>query len=197
METVRDQRRREIITAARRIVAAEGLEGLTIAALEDKLGFTRGVITYHFDNKDEIVEAVLNSALEEIDIGMRGALAQAPSPSEAVKAVLQAMLRGYLEHPEAGRVLLSFWGRLTTDVRAQKANAALYARYRRQAQKLVGEGQKAGAFSASVSVEGMSALMVGVVLGLASQAYFEAGAFDVDAALGEATQALLARLTPR
>src|SRR5262245_2381234 len=93
---VREQRRRQIVAAARRIVAAEGLEGLTVARLEEKLGFTRGVITYHFANKDEIVDEVMTSALAEIESSLRGALAAATSPTKAVRAVLHAMLRGYL-----------------------------------------------------------------------------------------------------
>ena len=58
-ETVRDLRRAQIIAAARAIVCRDGLDALTIGALEQKLAFTRGVITYHFAGKDDIVRALL------------------------------------------------------------------------------------------------------------------------------------------
>src|ERR1700722_2409301 len=70
-DSVRDLRRGQILTAARRLVAEHGLEALTIGALEDRLAFTRGVITYHFANKDEIVRAVFASAIDEIDASVR------------------------------------------------------------------------------------------------------------------------------
>ena len=65
--TVRDLRRQQVVAAARAIVAQQGLEALTFAALERELGYTRGVITWHFRNKDEIVAAVLHDAVEDID----------------------------------------------------------------------------------------------------------------------------------
>src|SRR5205814_9753674 len=55
-DSLRDLRRAQIVAAAREIVAGDGLESLTIGALEKRLGFSRGVITYHFRDKDEIVE---------------------------------------------------------------------------------------------------------------------------------------------
>ena len=43
----------------------------------------------------------------------------------------------------------------------------------------------------------MAALLVGIVLGIATQHYFEPGSIDVDAAVEEAVETVLARLTPR
>ena len=73
-DSIRDLRRGQIVTAARRLVAEQGLEALTIGALEDRVSFTRGVITSHFANKDEIVQAVFASAIDEIDAAVRRAV---------------------------------------------------------------------------------------------------------------------------
>src|SRR5437773_5389573 len=100
-ETVRDFRRAQVIAAARSLVAEEGLEALTIGALEERLAFSRGVITYHFRNKDEIVEAVLAHAVAEIEEALRAELRASESPEERVGAVLRSMVRGFLAHPEA------------------------------------------------------------------------------------------------
>ncbi len=179
--TVRDFRRGQILAAARTIVAEQGLDALTIGALEDRLAFTRGVITYHFDNKDEIVAAVLESALAEIDEATRVQVEASDSVAEKVRAVLRTKVRGFLDHREAGLILLSFWGRITSDAKIRAANARLYATYRRQGARLTGD-------------ENIAALLVGMVIGIVTQEYFQPGAFDVDAATEEAARCVLARL---
>jgi AcrR family transcriptional regulator len=193
-ETVRDFRRGQIVAAARRIVAEQGLEALTFGALEDRLSFTRGVITYHFANKEELVGAVFTSAVEEIDAAVLAEVEAGATIGDKVGAVLRANVRGFVERAEAGRVILSFWGRLSSDPRVRELNAELYARYRRRAARLIRRAVASGEI-AKVDPAVVAALLVGLVLGIATQHYFEPGAIDVDAAVDEAVRTVLARLT--
>lgn len=196
-DTLRGLRRGQIVAAARALVAAEGLEGLTIGALEARLGYSRGVITYHFRDKEEIVAQVLRSAVEEIDAATAAEVSASATPGEKVRAVLRANVRGFLDRREAGLILLSFWGRLSSDARARKVNAQLYAGYRERTAQLLAAGRAAGAFAKDVDPQALAALIVGIVLGIASQAYFEPGSIDVDAAVEEGSRCVLARLGRR
>ena len=100
-ETLRELRRGQIVAIARKIVAEEGLEALTIGSLEARLAFSRGVITYHFQNKDDIVHAVLESAIDEINAGTAAQLAPNMSADEKLKTALRTYIRGFVEHVEA------------------------------------------------------------------------------------------------
>ena len=93
---VREVRRAQIITAARGVVARDGLSALTFSALEGELDFTRGVITYHFKNKGAIVDAVLQSALDEIDAATLAAVEAHGSPTERVAAAVRATIAGFI-----------------------------------------------------------------------------------------------------
>jgi AcrR family transcriptional regulator len=192
-DSLRDLRRGQIVTAARRLVAEQGLEALTIGALEDRLSFTRGVITYHFANKDDIVQAVFASAIDEIDAAVRREVEGGSTVEDKVRAVLHGNVRGFVDSEVAGRVLLSFWGRLSADAKVRKLNAELYAKYRRRAAKLL-RGARAAGLIGQVDPAVMGALLVAIVLGIATQHYFEPGAIDVDAAIEEATRTVMARL---
>ena len=192
-DSVRDLRRGQILTAARKLVAEQGLEALTIGALEDRLSFTRGVITYHFASKDEIVRAVFASAIDEIDAAVRREVEGGSTLEDKVRAVLHGNVRGFVDSEVAGRVLLSFWGRLSADAQVRKLNAELYAKYRRRAAKLLRAARAEGLIG-SVDPSVMGALLVALVLGIATQHYFEPGAIDVDAAIEEATRTVMARL---
>jgi AcrR family transcriptional regulator len=194
--TVRDFRRGQIVAAARKLVAEQGLEALTFGALEDRLSFTRGVITYHFASKDEIVRAVFTSAIEEIDAAVKTEVERSASIEDKVRAILRANVRGFVERAEAGRVLLSFWGRLSSDPEARRLNAELYTRYRARSAKLLKEAVGAGSI-ARVDPKQVASVLVGIVLGIAMQHYFDPGSIDLDAAVAEAEEMVIARLAPR
>jgi AcrR family transcriptional regulator len=182
---LRSLRRAQIIAAARAVVAKGGLEALTFAGLEKQLGYTRGVVTYHFKNRDEIVDAVLASAVDEIDRSTRVEVAAAHGRSARAAAVIRAVVRGFLVNVEATRVMVAFWGRLHGEPRIRAVNAKLYARYRRQTRDTLG-GDTA-----------MATVIVAVVLGIVAQWYFDPGAVDVEAAVEEAVRAVEARLKRR
>lgn len=55
-------RRRQITAAVRRLIATEGVAAVTIARIAALMGTSRGVVNYHFANKEEILRAALTSA---------------------------------------------------------------------------------------------------------------------------------------
>ncbi|PKN57436.1 MAG: hypothetical protein CVU56_10570 [Deltaproteobacteria bacterium HGW-Deltaproteobacteria-14] len=197
IETVRDLRRAQIIRAARRVVAERGVGALTFGTLEKELAFTRGVITYHFANKDEIVEALLDDAIAEIDAATLISVSAEATAADKLAAAVTGMVRGFLAQREAARVLLSFWGRLPDDPAAAAKNAALYARWREQSAILVRHGQATGELRHDCDVEAVAAHMVGTVIGVVTQAFFDPGAVDPEAVAREATGGLVAGLIRR
>jgi AcrR family transcriptional regulator len=48
-------RRADIIAAAIRVIARDGIRGCTVTALERATGFARGHFSYHFKSKEEII----------------------------------------------------------------------------------------------------------------------------------------------
>ena len=191
--SLRDLRRGQIVAVARALVAEGGPEGLTIGALEERLDFTRGVITYHFADRDEIVDAVLASAAAEIDAATRSGVRGSATVDERVRAVLESNVRGYLEHREAGQILLSFWGRPAGAGRRARAASIIFAGYRAQSAELVRAARKANP-RCTARPRPLGAVLVGVVIGLVVQAYLDPAALDTDAALEEAAACVSARL---
>jgi AcrR family transcriptional regulator len=186
--SIRGQRRDQIVAVARQLVAEGGLEALTIGKIEAKVPFTRGVITYHFDNKAEIVDAVLLSAIEEIDRGTFAQLATSGSLREQVAAVLGGMIRGFRDHSDASQILMTFWSRIPRDPHAAAVNQALYARYRGYAAELI------RASGTDVDVEALSALLVAIVIGTVAQLVFEPGFLSTGRLVDTAVDVVMATL---
>lgn len=194
IETVRDLRRSQIVAEARGLISEAGLRALTFGALEKRLSFSRGVITYHFKNKDEIVDAVLESAIVEIDTATAASVQRGQTFAEKVHAVIYWTVKGFIDHREAGHVLIAFWSQLPRDDHATRVNARLYERYRRSSAALIRAGQQMNAFRQDVDVDAMAAHFVGTVIGVVTQSYFDADAIDWEAAVEEAVASLVARL---
>lgn len=192
--SVRDLRRAQILEAARRVVVEQGLEALTFAALEERLDFTRGVITWHFANKGEIVRAVLDEAIAAIDEAALPAIRSEATLADRARAVVREMVKGWLGADDAGQALVSFWGRLRGDPEVAALNAALFARYRGYSAELVRIGQQRGEFREDADPDVVGAVLVALVVGLSMQATFLPGSIDVEAASGAAGDAVVAYL---
>jgi AcrR family transcriptional regulator len=190
-------RKAQIIAAARSLVSERGLDGLTIAALEERLEFSRGVITYHFANKDEITMAVLQNAVDEINAATESNVRAQMSFEQKLRAIIGTTVQGFLEHRDACIVLVNFWSRIPTDPAVAEVNARLYASYRDQTASLIQAGQADGAFAANANPDALAAVIVGIVLGLVTQSYFEVGAVDAEAAIEAAVSSIIAGLTSR
>jgi AcrR family transcriptional regulator len=188
--SVRDLRRGQIIRAARRIVAEQGLAALTFGTLERELAFTRGVITYHFEAKDEIVDAVLVDAIAEIDRATEEAVLAETDAADKLVAAFSGMVRGFLARREAARVLLSFGSRVPNEPGLAKKNAALFAHWRAKSTILVKLLVAHGELPSDCNADGLATILVGLVLGVVSQVYFEEGAVDAEAAIAEGARAL-------
>ncbi|MDF1564597.1 MAG: TetR/AcrR family transcriptional regulator [Deltaproteobacteria bacterium] len=189
--SVRELRREEILDAAEGLVVAGGLEGLTVAALEGRLTYTRGVITYHFAGKDEIVFALLERAVERIDRNADRKVKESARGRGRLGAAVRAMVDGFLSEGAACAILFAFWSRLQHDPAAREINALLYAGYRQRSERLLAE------LAPRLSErrrKALATLLVGQVIGIVTQAYFEPGAIDLEASVREAGRALEAAL---
>jgi len=60
-----DDRKREIIQAARELFREKGDENLTMQELMDKLNIAKGTIYHHFPSKKDLLEAVVEDLIDE------------------------------------------------------------------------------------------------------------------------------------
>jgi AcrR family transcriptional regulator len=63
---VGERRRGQIIEAASAIIAEQGLQHLSLSAIEEKAGMSRGQLTYYFPAKEEILLAVFDHMIDRM-----------------------------------------------------------------------------------------------------------------------------------
>lgn len=82
-------RRAQIAAAAIDTIAEVGYTGASFARIAERAGISRGLISYHFDNKDDLIKQVVHEAAGQAIAYIR--------PRVLAESTGPAMLRAYIE----------------------------------------------------------------------------------------------------
>ncbi|QLY29064.1 TetR/AcrR family transcriptional regulator [Nocardia huaxiensis] len=90
-----DQRRREITTVARRVIAQGGLDAATFQSIAAAAGISVRLIQYYFGTKADLLDATFRAVIENGGVRMAqrlGALGENPDPRDFVRAVATVVM---------------------------------------------------------------------------------------------------------
>ena len=120
-----EQRRDELVRAAWRLIADDGLPGVTIRRLAERSGWSSGAVRHYLPTREAIIEAAADRAGSMIEQRIR-AVSVDSDPVAAVAEVLQAVLPSDEAMREASRVWLAFVGQAASDQRLAHAHGIVY-----------------------------------------------------------------------
>jgi AcrR family transcriptional regulator len=97
-EQQRDDQRAHIVEAARRLVAARGLDDVTMAEVATEAGVARATVFNHFGSKHALLEAITEEVIAFYQAMLRNAVADATTPTpDLVRALFEHMGAGIEE----------------------------------------------------------------------------------------------------
>lgn len=108
------QRRAQIVDANLRIVARDGLAGATMRALANELGFANGAVGHYFKNQDVLLAATYEEVFARTN-ARSAAQTAGRRGLDALLAKLREMLPMEPVTLDEARIVVCFWGRITTD----------------------------------------------------------------------------------
>jgi AcrR family transcriptional regulator len=139
-------RRQQIVTAAIDVLYESGFAAASIGAIAERIGVSKGVLTYHFTGKGELLREVIAEVLNEATAYMRPRIEAARSSTEA----LRAYVTSNLEYIDANRRKIIALTEVVNGMPPGGAGPAPYEEGSRQAvaglQHLLEAGQAAGEF---------------------------------------------------
>ncbi|HET9202505.1 MAG TPA: TetR/AcrR family transcriptional regulator [Acidimicrobiia bacterium] len=100
-----EDRRAEVIRAAYRVMARDGVHRVPLQQIAAEAGVSKGLLIYHFQTKDGLVLAALEWVLETTEARIRERLAGSSDPAEAISTVVDAVWVG----PEANHDFFRFY----------------------------------------------------------------------------------------
>ncbi len=106
---VRNVRREQIVDAAVAIIAERGLQNLSLSAIEERAGMSRGQLTYYFKAKEDILLAVFDRLLQLTyqRIGTPGGETWQAACDASAWEWVEHLLRKLLHQPAGGNAFSS------------------------------------------------------------------------------------------
>ena len=173
------RRREQVIEAAVAIIAEEGIQNLSLSAIEDRTAMSRGQLTYYFPAKEDILLAVFDHTIE---VMMRRA---EDDPTHAGWERMVAFLTSFIanppEIPEFHALQYTFLSQVghRDDYRDRLAN--LYEHWRSFAVADLADAVAAlPEEKPRVSVRTLASFVQAVLHGLAMQRVADPTAYDRD-----------------
>ena len=105
-----DARREELVLAAWRVIAAQGIDEVTIREIARESGYSSGVLAHYFENKDDLLAHALQLSHTRIQ-KRQDAEVQAPAAADALQGILLDNLPLDEQRELETRIEMSFWAR--------------------------------------------------------------------------------------
>jgi AcrR family transcriptional regulator len=93
--------RAAILDAARTLFAQEGVAGLSMRRLAEKIGYTPRTIYLYFTDKDDLLSELIEEEVGHLADHLESAAATRRSPGQQLEAVALAYVAFGIEHPQA------------------------------------------------------------------------------------------------
>ncbi|GLX96992.1 TetR/AcrR family transcriptional regulator [Herbidospora sp. NBRC 101105] len=142
-----DERREEVVAAARRIILRAGIDAATTRAIAKEAGYSNGVLTHYFADKDEILLSALRSSHRRITERLAEKLTGLTGLA-ALRELLLDNLPMDEERVQETGLEIGFWARSLTSpelLRTQREEAAdLHLLLRTLLQSAADAGEIAG-----------------------------------------------------
>lgn len=124
-----ERRRADIAALAVEVIQREGAGSATVRRISQAGGFSIGVITHYFRDKDELIASAFNRLADESFASLESRLASRAPGLDSLRAALEFMvpLAGETSHPA---VWLSLWSGAMHSEALADVHARYYARWR-------------------------------------------------------------------
>ncbi|MBB4639516.1 TetR/AcrR family transcriptional regulator [Longimicrobium terrae] len=177
-----EQRRLEILKAAYRVAGRERLTGLTAQAVAAEAGVSKGLVFFHFGNRDGLLVALLKWLLGITLVGPdMPELLAGRTPGERLMSALRRDVEALPRQRERVELFFDFWVMGTRHPEVQRAIRAALDGYRDAYRPLAQAVVDADpARFGGIGAEGLAGVVAGFIEGCAIQAVMDPERFNVE-----------------
>jgi TetR/AcrR family transcriptional regulator, transcriptional repressor of bet genes len=175
------ERRDQILQAAYRVAAREGLDGTTILQVAAEAGLSPGLVMFHFKSKRQLLLALLDWLLATTTVLHVGDdIARLTAPLERLIALLRQEMQRLSREPLRIRLTFDYWTAGIRDAEIRNRLRAEFDRYREAFRPLATavlhtEPER----FPGVTPDGLAAVAVSFIKGCAVQSMIDPVHFDI------------------
>lgn len=180
-------RRKQIVDTAIRTIATRGYQRTSLAEIAREAGISKGVISYHFEGKDNLVEAVLARLIKEPADYIKQRVDACDRAIDKLTAYVHANFEFMKTHRDNYIALVDLWGRRETPAGDNPFNADAYEPSRKYLRNILANGQESGAFR-ELSQDVIASIIQGAIDGVMLQWVYDPETVDLDKSCAEIVQ---------
>jgi DNA-binding transcriptional regulator YbjK len=102
-------KQRQIIEAAMRVLASQGLAACTVREVAAAGPLTKSAIHYYFADMDVLIDRAMAAHVANFEAALRAAAAAAPDPNASFWSVIDAYIATFRDRPHVARLWLEYW----------------------------------------------------------------------------------------
>jgi len=137
------QRRLEVLAAARRVIIRDGIEAATTRAIAREAGYSSGVLSHYFDDKDDILSSLLRQSHERVR-QRRVRRTAGVTGLAALRELLLDSLPLDAERTREARLEIDFWSRGLSAEHLAEVQRREHAKLRAATRRRLAEAHRAG-----------------------------------------------------
>jgi AcrR family transcriptional regulator len=172
------RRREEIARLAVRVIQREGAENATVRRIASVGGFSIGVLSHYFKDKDELIAFAFQWVAREWFAELDAAIAATAPGMPRLRTALESMVPT-TSAPSFIRLWLSLWGGAMHNPALARVHRAYYARWRRYLSRHLGEAVRGGEIAPPRLPRDAIDLLTAGIDGIWIGSTFEPGRFPV------------------
>lgn len=96
--------RQAILDAARRLFNQRGYNGVSLQDIASDVGISKGNLTYHFQKKESIIEALMEESKDTLPPGVPQTMAELDAVFLDIQEAVQRNLFFFLSHAQLGQI---------------------------------------------------------------------------------------------
>ncbi|MEO3861367.1 TetR family transcriptional regulator C-terminal domain-containing protein [Acrocarpospora sp. B8E8] len=160
-----EERRQEVVAAARRIILRDGIEAATTRAIAKEAGYSNGVLTHYFTDKDDILLSALQSSHRRITARLTAKLAGRTGLT-ALREVLLDNLPLDEERVQETGLEIGFWARSISSPALLQVQREEAADLRRLIRTLLQSARDTGELTTQENLDDITERLLALVDGL-------------------------------
>lgn len=164
-----DERRDEIVAAAARVIAHEGMDAATVRRIAVEAGYSSGVLDHYFHGKDDILLSALHASHDRIRHRVGSAL-KGRMGLEALRVLLEDNLPLDEQRQDETRLEMQFWARSVADETLAAVQHAVADELRRAVMLRLREAVAAGELPGTLDVDSAADRLLTFVDGVSVRA---------------------------
>ena len=165
---IEEVRRKQVIEVAIEAIATEGFSHITIAEIAKRAGVSTGVITYHFKNKDELLEQCVRKLFEAPNAYVIERVDMQQHFTRKLKTFIEANIEFMLKNRSHSMAMVSAFGAFNSESARHRILTRQYTKVRNYLKRILEGGQDAGEFR-DFPTDAMAQLIFGALEGVMNQ----------------------------